>query len=182
MAQRHQVNVDGEEAGYAEVIPPPRHRASAFSQEEEGKDPLIAMVVSLMDDIFRIPGTKIRFGLDPLMGLFPGVGDALGSIVSVALLGASARHGVPKIVLARMALNILINGVVGAIPFFGDAFSVWFKSNAMNERLLLQHAGKRRASTVGDWVFVCGLIFLVPAVIGLALYGVFTLIRQLFLL
>ena len=85
-------------------------------------DPLMALLARLMDDWFAIPGTRIRFGLDPLLGLLPGWGDSASALVSVLLMVKSARAGVPGIVLARMALNILINAAVGAIPGIGDAF------------------------------------------------------------
>src|SRR6188768_3988026 len=70
-------------------------------------DPLAALIARLMDDAFVIPGTKIRFGLDPLIGLIPALGATASSLVSLAVIYLSARRGVPKIVLARMALNVL---------------------------------------------------------------------------
>src|SRR5690242_9777983 len=117
---QRKVKIDGVDAGYAKVIPP---------QEQEGAhsgDPWIRLIAGLMDTAFRLPGTNVRFGIDPLIGLFPGVGDGAGALVSVFLIAMSARYGIPKIVLARMALNALINGVVGTLPFAGDLFSFWF--------------------------------------------------------
>jgi hypothetical protein len=69
-------------------------------------------------------------------------------------LVAAARRGLPKILLVRMSLNILINEAVGIIPIVGDAFSFWFKSNARNYELLKRHTAAPRRSTTGDWVFV----------------------------
>ncbi len=183
MVQKRNVKVDGEEAGQAEVIPPRRGASSlpeGLFPEGMGDDPIVRLVATLMDNAFKVPGTQIRFGLDPVLGLLPGLGDSVGSLISVGLIGISARYGLPRIVLIRMALNVLINGVIGAIPIFGDAFSIWFKSNAMNHRLLVQHAGPQRASTTGDWVFVGGLMFGVLFLIGLAFYGLFTLLGLLF--
>ena len=125
---------------------------------ERGDRALMAAIARLMDDIFVIPGTNIRFGLDPLIGLIPGFGDTAGALVSTLLLIHGGRAGVPKIVLARMALNVLINGALGAVPILGDAFSVWFKSNVRNLALLDRHAGVRRQSTAVDWLFMGGLI------------------------
>ena len=88
-----------------------------------------------MDNLLRVPGTQFRFGLDPLIGLVPGFGDTGSAIVSAMALIAAARRGLPKILLARMSLNILINEAVGIIPIVGDAFSFWFKSNARNYEL-----------------------------------------------
>ena len=117
-----------------------------------------------MDEFLRIPGTKFRFGLDPIIGLFPGLGDTASAIVSALALIQAARRGVPKVLLARMSLNILINELVGIIPGIGDAFSFWFKSNTRNYRLLQEHIGKPTRSRKSDWIFVgvvLGLLFLI---------------------
>ena len=103
----------------------------------------------IMDDLLRVPGTKLRFGLDPIIGLLPGIGDVTSAIVSAIAFIHAARSGVPKILLARMAMNILINELVGIIPGLGDAFSFWFKSNVRNYELLRRYsaapAGSRPA-------------------------------------
>lgn len=137
-------------------------------------DPLIALLSRLMDNQFVIPGTNLRFGLDPLLGLLPGWGDAASSLVSALLILKSARAGVPKIIVARMALNILINAGVGAIPGIGDAFSFWFKSNAKNYDLHLKHAGTAQKPALRDRVVVgaiLGVLIAVLAVVALATFG-----------
>lgn len=133
---------------------------------------LTALLAWVLDDLFLIPGTKFRIGLDPLIGLVPGIGDtstaALGSVILIRALQA----GVPRVVIARMAAHLLLNGLVGAIPGVGDVFSAWFKSNRRNHDLLKKHSGvgARRASTTGDWVFLFGLLGIVLAVtVGAAL-------------
>jgi len=88
-----------------------------------------------MDNFLRFPGTKLRFGVDPIIGLLPGIGDAASAIISTLALVYAARYRLPKILLVRMALNILINELVGIIPVLGDAFSFWFKSNVRNYEL-----------------------------------------------
>lgn len=93
-------------------------------------------IASLMDDFIRIPGTDIRIGLDPILGLFPGLGDTVASLVGVAIIGEASRRGVSRLALVTMALNILANAAVGSIPVVGDLFSVWFKSNRRNHDLL----------------------------------------------
>lgn len=143
-------------------------------------DPLIAFLSRLMDEQFAIPGTNLRFGLDPLLGLLPGMGDTASSLVSALLILKSARAGVPRVILARMALNIIINAAVGAIPGLGDAFSFWFKSNSKNYALHQQHAGTARPPELRDRLFVAailgGLVALVMllalATFGLALQAV----------
>ena len=117
-----------------------------------------------MDDFLRIPGTNFRFGLDPIIGLLPGIGDTASAIVSALALITAARRGIPKILLARMALNILINELVGIIPGAGDAFSFWFKSNARNYELLKKHSASPGRSRKSDWIFVMailGLLFVI---------------------
>jgi hypothetical protein len=142
-------------------------------------DPMIALVARLMDTAFTIPGTRIRFGLDPILGLLPGFGDTATAIVSALLIAQSARHGVPRVVLARMAGNVLLNTALGSIPLFGDAFSFWFKSNVRNYDLLRKHAGTRRRASMRDWVFVAGLLTAVVALVVFILVGAVTVLQKL---
>lgn len=137
-------------------------------------DPLIAFLARLMDDQFVIPGTNIRFGLDPLLGLLPGWGDSASALVSAVLILKSARAGVPKIILSRMALNILLNAAIGVIPGLGDAFSFWFKSNAKNYALHQKHAGTARPPALRDRLFVAlilGGLFAFITLVALATFG-----------
>ena len=129
-------------------------------------DPFIALLARLMDDIFVIPGTKIRFGLDPIISPLPAFGATAAAAVSLVLIALSARRGVPKIVLAHMATNVLLNAALDSVPVVGDVLSIFYRSNARNYVLLQKHAGKSRASTAGDWAFLIGLFVAVIAVIG----------------
>jgi hypothetical protein len=86
--------------------------------------------------MFRIPGTNRRIGLDPFIGLIPGVGDAISAGLGSLILLQAMREGVPQMLLFRMAGNVFINGAVGVIPIAGDLFSVWFQSNNRNYELL----------------------------------------------
>ena len=126
-----------------------------------------------MDSAFEIPGLKWRFGLDAILGLIPGLGDTLTSLVSVYVLTAAAKHGVPKITLARMGLNLCIDYMVGAIPVVGDLFDVWFKANNRNMALLRRAVAvsspQERRMRRGDWLFVVGVILAVFAVLIVAL-------------
>ena len=118
----------------------------------------------IMDDFLRVPGTKLRFGLDPIIGLLPGIGDVISAIVSTVAFVHAAFSGVPKILLARMAMNILINALVGMIPGLGDAFSFWFKSNVRNYELLRRYSAAPAGSRRRDWMFVIailGLLFVI---------------------
>jgi hypothetical protein len=126
---------------------------------------------ALLDHAFRVPGTSIRFGLDPILGLFPGIGDLATPILSVLILVHGARVRVPKVVLGRMVLNALIDFGVGAIPVLGDLFDFAWKSNDWNLALLERHARPGVRATRGDWIFVIGCIavLLLAALVPLAL-------------
>jgi hypothetical protein len=132
---------------------------------------LAKVLADLLDQRFTIPGTGIRIGLDPIIGLIPGIGDIVSNLTGSVILFIAAQLGLPKIALLRMALNIAINAAVGAIPGVGDVFSIWFRSNAKNAALLERYAGRqtRRASS-GDWVFVIAVVVgLLLVTIGVAL-------------
>ncbi len=96
----------------------------------------------IMDTAWRIPGTKIRFGADSIIGLVPGGGDLVTMCISLAVLAEAHRLGVPKNILVKMAGNIAIDTGIGAIPLVGDVFDMFFKSNSKNIKLLLEHFEK----------------------------------------
>jgi hypothetical protein len=132
-----------------------------------------------MDSRFRVPGTSLRFGLDPLLGLIPGLGDSASALVSVLLILKSARHGLPRVVMIRMAVNVLLNAAIGATPVAGDLFSFWFKANQINYQLLQKHAGPRRRSTVADWVFLLGLSLALCLILALVFVAIAMLLSKL---
>jgi len=94
-----------------------------------------------LDNAFVFPGTNIRFGLDGLIGLIPGAGDALSALISIYIIHRAKMLGAPERLLNKMRWNVLIDTVAGAVPFLGDLFDVAFKSNVRNVRLLLDHLG-----------------------------------------
>jgi hypothetical protein len=108
----------------------------------------VERVSYLMDEKFRLPGTKFRFGLDPLINLIPVVGDLSGFAVSSMLVLAMAKHGVSRKVLIMMCLNIVLDSTIGAIPIIGQVFDFTFKSNTRNIKLLKEHydEGKHQGS------------------------------------
>ena len=125
----------------------------------------------VFDSAFRIPGTKITFGLDPILGLIPGLGDVASPVFSLFFVWHGVRLGVPKVVLARMVLNVLIDSGVGAIPVIGDLFDFGWKANAWNLALLERHAIAGRRPTSFDYVFVilCSVLVLAVAAIPIVL-------------
>ena len=97
----------------------------------------------LMDGAFVLPGTNVRFGLDAVIGLVPGVGDMVSGVVSSYLIWEARRLGVSKWVLTRMAANTLLDTTIGAIPLAGDVFDVMFRANMKNMALLRRHLEKQ---------------------------------------
>ncbi len=122
----------------------------------------------LLDECIRIPGTKIRFGLDPILGVIPYGGETVATVIGATILGDAGKKGIPIRMLFRMGGNMLLNAGVGTIPVIGDLFSVWFKSNSRNYRLLNRYIDSDHADQErGGWwpalvVFgFVGLIFLI---------------------
>ena len=108
------------------------------------------ILADLLDQRFTIPGTSIRIGLDPIISLIPGVGDLLANLTGSLILLIAAQLGVPKVVLARMGINIAVNTIIGAVPIFGDIASIWYRSNVRNVELLQRYLG-RPSSRFGSW-------------------------------
>lgn len=114
---------------------------------DDGADDRLAAVERLarwMDGMFTLPGTRFRFGLDPLLGLIPGIGNLATFLVSAALVRVMARHGASGEVLVRMAGNVLVDAVLGAIPVIGNLFDFAFRANERNVVLLKRHYGEGR--------------------------------------
>lgn len=144
-----------------------------------------------LDGLFRVPGVGWRFGIDALIGLIPNVGDIATSFISFYILIAGVRYGVPKITLIRMAFNIGLDYVVGAIPFIGDAFDFFWKSNKQNMDLIRERGAGRGKGTTGDWIFVIAIIFILIGILvssilisifllGSAFYQIWEFISKLF--
>jgi hypothetical protein len=92
-----------------------------------------------LDTAFIVPGTTVRFGVESVLRLVPGIGDAVASALSCYLLYEAHRLGVPRFLFARMVANVLLEGTVGAVPLAGDAFDVFFRANRRNVALLRAH-------------------------------------------
>lgn len=136
----------------------------------------VERVARLMDSQFQLPGTRFRFGLDPLLGLVPIVGDLSTTVVSVTLLLTMLRHGASGAVVVRMALNILIDTVVGGIPILGNIFDFAFKSNERNVALLRHHYAEGRHQGSGRGLIVL-LLLGFGIVFSLVAWGSVALLR-----
>ena len=98
--------------------------------------PLVRKLVEAMEGKYRIPGTGIRFGFDAILGIVPGFGDFAGMLVGLVVVAEAIRLGVRKAVVARMLVNLWLDGILGSIPLLGDLFDLYFRANAVNLRLL----------------------------------------------
>lgn len=109
----------------------------------------IAKLAKLLDAQFPLPGTQVRLGIDGLIGIIPGIGDAIGLLLAGYIFSEASRVKVRKRTLAAMAINTLLDTAVGAIPVLGDIFDIAFKSNMRNARLILKDI-ERRGSHLED--------------------------------
>ncbi|MFN8391138.1 MAG: DUF4112 domain-containing protein [Bdellovibrionota bacterium] len=159
-----------------------------MASDDRSRDKAIARLNRLataLDDSFRIPGTELRFGLDPILGLLPGIGDGLSALCSAFIIYEAARLGAPKRHLFLMVVNAFTDAAVGTIPFLGDLFDFSFRANRRNLELLesLPHssfAAPRNPKSVGTLVFVFVASLLSAATIGVGalIYWLFGLIRE----
>lgn len=126
----------------------------------------------LMDQAVGVPGTSFRFGLDPLLGLVPGVGDVISALLSAWIVAGALRHRVPTLQIIRMVFNILADLVIGEIPLVGDLFDFAFEENVMNMRILMRYRNRRlpprRASAIAAVLVVIVLIILAFGILTLA--------------
>ncbi|HUE95714.1 MAG TPA: DUF4112 domain-containing protein [Longimicrobiaceae bacterium] len=138
----------------------------------------------ILDSAFRVPGTRFRFGFDPILGLVPGVGDAIGGGFGFYLLYLAVRAGAPPVVLARMFLNIAADVLLGTVPLLGDLLDAGFKANLRNLALLERYLArpeetKKRSVILIVVLFllllalVIGAIWVVVSVIGVILGWIF---------
>ncbi|HEV7765711.1 MAG TPA: DUF4112 domain-containing protein [Thermoanaerobaculia bacterium] len=98
----------------------------------------------LMDEAFRVPGTKMRVGVDAVLGLIPGIGDIIGALLSTWIIAGALRHRVRPLVIGRMVFNVVVDLFFGAIPVAGDVFDFLYEENMMNMRLLEKHRDRQR--------------------------------------
>ena len=128
----------------------------------------VELLAKLMDTQFQISGTKIRFGLDPLLGVVPGLGDFTGFLVSGYMILICARNGASGFLLARMTLNIVIDALIGSIPLIGDLFDFAYKADRRNLKLMQQHYVEGRHKG-GAWKLVVPILLILFIIIaGLA--------------
>ncbi len=125
----------------------------------------------LLDSVFRVPGTSVRFGLDAIVGLIPGIGDLASPVYTALILVEGLRRRVPAVVQARMVLNTALDMGMGLVPLLGDVVDVAWKANLRNLALLERHARPGTPPSAGDYVFVtfCLALLTLIAVVPVAL-------------
>jgi hypothetical protein len=138
-------------------------RLRALTPAQEQRLAGLRKIADLLDNAFLVPGTSYRIGLDPILGLLPGLGDLVSPLFAIGMLLQARQLGVPKVVQLRMLFNVAIDALVGAVPIAGDLFDFAWKSNDKNLALLELHAREERAPAPGDWAFVSLMIALVVA-------------------
>lgn len=127
-------------------MPAARERIEILSPRARSRRERLARLdalADLLDTAFVIPGTGIRFGMDSLVGLVPGIGDAITTVVSLWIVYEARELGARPHVLARMLGNVAVDGVIGAVPLAGDLFDVAWRANKKNVRILREHLARR---------------------------------------
>lgn len=134
----------------------------------------------MLDSSIPLPGTRMRIGIDSLLGLIPVVGDLIGMALSSFILIQAARLGVPRVTLLRMGFNVTLEAVVGLVPFAGDAFDMVWKANKRNVDLLRAHVRNPGRARSGDWLFAAGFFLFAIVLAGSLAWAGISLGRALF--
>jgi len=142
------------------------------------RDPWIEHLANLMDG--AIPIGRWSIGLDPLLGLIPGIGDLIGALISMVIVFRAVQAGVPRIAITRMMANLMIDTLVGSIPIFGDAFDFAFKANTKNLRLYEQALNNPRAAEARNWAFFVAVFIVVAGAFAALAFGLVALARRAF--
>jgi hypothetical protein len=147
-----------------EVIMPGDRRPNPATREEIQRT--AELLAQLTDNLFRLPG-GFRVGLDPIIGLFPVVGDLVSAVVSLYVMQAARQLELPRSTVARMGLNVAIDYLVGSIPIVGNLFDFWWKANHRNVQILqraLASPERERRNKLTDWLFIGGVLLALVAV------------------
>jgi hypothetical protein len=161
---------------HGEVISPPQKARGNEHISDEQLDTL----ARVLDDIFEIPGTGIRFGLDAIVGLIPGIGDMITAAAGMLIVYAAWNRGLPKVTMGRMVANIAIDSLVGSMPIVGDIFDVAWKANRKNYELLTRaRSGVSRQHTLQDWLFLGLLLLMILGIVAIPLAVLYFLIYKM---
>jgi hypothetical protein len=143
-----------------EILSPRLKRGSRAFDDEN-----LDLLSHLLDDFIKIPGVPIRFGLDGIVGVIPGIGDIIGGIASCIIIIAAWARGVSYVTVARMVTNVAIEVVVGSIPILGDMFDIAWRANRRNYALLVGSVDEPRKHTLQSWLFLAGVCVVLAALV-----------------
>ena len=129
-----------------------------------------------LDEAFTIPGTERKIGIDPIIGLIPGGGDLIGGALSIYIMHAGIRMGMPRSVIIRMFGNVALEFIIGCIPIIGDLFDAMWKSNQRNVKLIEDSIISEEKNTIFGYLLIGILIKTLVTVILLAIIAVSTVI------
>jgi hypothetical protein len=138
------------------------------------------LIVNVLDQAFRVPGTRWRFGLDSIVGLIPGVGDIAMAVVGSYGLVIAHQLGAPASVQFRMLLNLAVDAAVGAIPVLGDVFDFAFKSNVRNARLLQDWLARPHETRRSSSLVLFGVMAVFGAVLVAAVWFAMAAVRGVY--
>ena len=139
----------------------PRLKRGGKAFDDENLD----LLSHVLDDFIKIPGTSIRFGLDGIVGVIPGIGDIIGGIASCIIIIAAWARGVSYVTVARMVTNVAIEVVVGSIPILGDMFDIAWRANRRNYALLVGSVDEPQKHTLQSWLFLAGVCVVLAALV-----------------
>lgn len=139
----------------------------------------LQVLAQLLDNSITIPGTGRKIGLDPIVGLIPGIGDLIGAVLSAYIILEAARADVSGFMLVRMVTNVALDTLLGSVPVVGDLFDAMWKSNIKNVSLLERHLSRRASASVHGRGYSAGAVVLTViallVIIGVGLLlGIFT--------
>jgi hypothetical protein len=135
-------------------------RLRRLTPGQEQRLEVLRRISGLLDSAVAVPGTRFRVGLDPILGLIPGLGDLVSPIFTFGIIWQAREIGVPRAVVMRMIFNVAIDTLVGLVPVVGDLFDFAWKANNRNLALLERHAYEERGGSAADWTFVIAAISL----------------------
>jgi hypothetical protein len=165
-----------------QASPEPARRLVQQAAPASATAPLwLQKLTLLLDDAVRIPGTNLRFGLDAVLGfLIPGAGDVLTGTLGIVWVVIALRRGLPKVVIARMVLNVAIDALLGTIPVLGDVFDIGWKANRRNLQLVEQYRmAPLHQPTTSDYLVVLGAIAAILLVVSLPILIIVVLLGSL---
>jgi hypothetical protein len=152
-----------------------RSRVTRIRQLTPGQEhrlDTLRKMAQLLDSAFLVPGTSWRIGLDPILGLFPVLGDLVSPLFTAGILWQARELGIPKVVQLRMIFNVAIDSIVGVVPVAGDLFDFAWKANDRNMAMLEHHAREEHPASPADWMFVVAMIAILIALAALPVVAV----------